>query len=293
MRGSFERNVDGGALARQNIDEEWKSDPRRKRLVKAFQSERLADGVRVELNWLILDHKGQPVPLKKFQYIEDFETLIECGLAEVQGEFVVIAGADRYAEFFDKQRENGKKGGRPKQTQSNPEKPKASQKKPKKPSFSSSISFSKKEEIQIQNTNTLQALPAVVEENPVAVYCEAYKARYGHNPVIGGKEAGILTKFGENYPTWPTLIRGYLQMPDTWAVQRSHPVELLGSKLNEIQRFIQTGKVVTKKVAQAFEEIADKAQGSHRKPRRSLEEIEQEKNAMLNEAAVKEVPGAS
>lgn len=136
--------------------------------------------------------------------------------------------------------------------------------------------------------------PAVISANPVTLYCDEYKTRYGHSPVIGPKEAGILTTFAKNYPAkWQELIRGYLQMPDTWAVQRSHPVELLSSKLNEIQRFLLTGKVVTKKVAQTIEELADKAQGSHRKPRRSLEEIEAEKKAMLSDAAQKAIGGAS
>jgi hypothetical protein len=280
-------------MARQNIDEEWKTDPRRTALLKHV-GPRVADGIRVELNWLILSQKGQPVPLKVFKFVEDYQTIIDCGLAEVHGESVVIAGADRYAEFFDKQKENGQKGGRPKVTQKNPKKPKPSQTNPNNPSssFSSSSSFSKKEEIH--NTNTLQAPPAVVEESPVKLFCDEYKNRYNHNPVIGPKEAGILTTFAKNYPAkWPTLIRGYLQMPDTFTIQRSHPVELLGSKLNEIQRFIQTGKVVTRKVVADAEALIDKAQGTHRKPRRPIEEVERERQVMLDEASGKSIKGAS
>ena len=93
-------------MARQNIDEKWKTDPRKKALAKKLGSERLADGLRVELNWLVLDHKGKPIPLKEFQFIENWDLVIECGLATIDGELVKIAGADRYDEFFEKQKEN-------------------------------------------------------------------------------------------------------------------------------------------------------------------------------------------
>lgn len=124
------------------------------------------------------------------------------------------------------------------------------------------------------------APPAPVAENPVAVYCESYKARYGHNPVIGGKQSGVLTQFAKNHPrVWPSIIRGYLQMPDSWATARSHPVELLESKLNEIARFLKTGKVVTRKVIDHAEEMIDKAQGTNRRPRKSIQELEAEKES--------------
>lgn len=134
-------------MARQNIDEEWKTDPRRKLLVKKLGSERLADGMRVEINWLILDHKGRPIPLKKFKFVEDYEAWIDCGLAEIKGEMVEIAGANRYGEWFEKQKENGLKGGRPKknpeepnETQNNPNEPNEEKDNPKNPSYSFSSS---------------------------------------------------------------------------------------------------------------------------------------------------------
>lgn len=131
-------------MARQNIDEKWKTDPRRTALVKRIGS-RNADGMRVEVNWLLLDHKGGPVPLKEFKFIENVQDWIDCGLAEVLGEMVRIAGADAYQEFFEKQKENGKKGGRPKnpneptETQNNPT---VTQTNPNNPSLSSSFSLS-------------------------------------------------------------------------------------------------------------------------------------------------------
>lgn len=115
---------------RQNIDEKWKSDPRRKALVKRLGSERLADGMRVEINWLLLDHKGKPIPMKEFKFVENFQDWIDCELGEIVGDAVRVVGADRYEEFYEKQTKNGSKGGRPrkkpKETQNNPENPSSS-----------------------------------------------------------------------------------------------------------------------------------------------------------------------
>lgn len=101
-----------------------------------------------------------------------------------------------------------------------------------------------------------------VLENPVTIYADAYKARYGHSPEIGGKQAGILKRFSKNHKSKAKLlIEGYLKMPDIWATQRSHPVELLETKLNEIVRFLATGKVVTNADKQKMNETLDKAMG--------------------------------
>jgi hypothetical protein len=129
---------------RQNIDEEWKTDPRRKELVKRLGRDRLADGMRVEINWLVLDYKGQPIPMKVFKFVEDFQVWIDCGLGELvdNGDAVRILGADRYKEFFEKQAANGQKGGRPKGSGKNPKKPKKTQTKPENPSSSFSSSGS-------------------------------------------------------------------------------------------------------------------------------------------------------
>jgi hypothetical protein len=150
-------------MARQNIDEEWKTDPRRGLLAKRLGNPRLADGMRVEVNWMILDHKGSPIPLKKFQFVENFQDWLDSGLGKVLGDLVHIAGADRYKEFFDKQKENGLKGGRPpkpKETQNNPGLPKGSQTKPENPSFSisSSISISKERRDTVKSDSASESL---------------------------------------------------------------------------------------------------------------------------------------
>lgn len=183
-------------MARQNIDDDWKTDPRRNALSKRLGSTRLADGMRVEINWLILDHKGKPIPLKKFKFIENYEDWIECGLAEIRGEEVYISGADRYQEFFDKQNEfvkkaseAGKKSAEVRKKKYGTAQPKGGKgaKKPKvnrtepnenrtEPNFSSSISssisFSLKEEV---NTSVEEY---EIESSVIDAWFSAYDAEW-------------------------------------------------------------------------------------------------------------------
>lgn len=112
-----------------------------------------------------------------------------------------------------------------------------------------------------KNTNTAIATTSS-QPNAVTVYCDAYKNRYGHSPTIGGKQAGVLQRFAKNHPTkFVDLINGFLAMPDAWAIQRSHPVELLESKVNEITRFTTTGKVVTQSHLKQFNQTLDDKMG--------------------------------
>ena len=153
-------------MARINIEEKWKTDPRRTALAKRIGT-RAADGMLVEISWLVLAHKGQPIPLKEFEFIEDHKAWIECGLAEVCGEFVRVCGAEQYSSFFEKQQNNGKKGasfgklgGRPKSNKTTNENPQETPKNPqKRPSISVSISPS--------NTHTMGDSLKNLEQDPV------------------------------------------------------------------------------------------------------------------------------
>lgn len=245
-------------MARQNIDEKWKSDPRRKALAKRLGSERIADGMRVEINWLVLDHKGQPVPLKEFKFVEDWQAWIECGLAETKGQLVHIAGADRYAEFFDKQKENGKRGGRPKETQENPVEPTTNpsetQKKPEKPSISFSSSSSVSSSFSSSEvTNSSNSTNA-----GIAAYCERYKMRWGINPPIQGKDTGIMKRLVKSFsPDRLCLyLDAYFQMPDAGVVKAKHPLNLFELKMNEVVVFADSGQFTTQTQARQADGMA-------------------------------------
>lgn len=101
------------------------------------------------------------------------------------------------------------------------------------------------------------------DSNPVMVYCDCYKSRYGHSPEIGGKQAGILARVFKSHggPKYRQLIEGYFSMPSVFLTERSHPVELIEGKVNEVFRYLATGKVVTKADTQKMNEKLDEAMG--------------------------------
>lgn len=189
-------------------------------------------------------------------------------------------GAEKHFGWLAKRVEAGRKGGsKRKQTKANESKTRKGKQTQPSPSPSPSSSFSSSDSDSSSFKNTLRPAVAVAEKTPVVHYCDEYKARYGHSPVIGGKQAGLINTFAKNHPSrWRDLICGYLQLPDPWLAQRSHPVESLDQKVNEIERFLKTGKVVTRKVAEHLEELTDKAQGTNRRPRKSAEELARERD---------------
>ncbi len=246
-------------MARQNIDEQWKSDPRRTALVERLGNGRLADGMRVEVNWLLLDHKGKAIPLKKFQFIKNWQDWIDCGLGEAVGEDVRIAGADAYQEFFEKQFNNGKKGGRPKKTK-NPKKPKetqdnptVTQKKPNNPSSSSSISSSISSSDSSSISNSSNSTNAAI-----AAYCQRFKIRWGTNPHIGGKEQGIAGRLakGMSPERFGILLDAYFSMPDAGVVKAKHPLNLFELKMNEVTVWADSGEFTTQRQANQADTLA-------------------------------------
>lgn len=273
-------------MARINIEDSLWSDPRFLKLCIKIGNEMQAIGA-VVLAWRLAQRyycpDRQPIPVDAFERAEMPEALIETGLAERVDDGVRMCGSDEHFAWWFQRQEAGRKGGLAKA-----KRPLADAKrevggsKQNVPSSSYSFSNSKKEKEKKEENKVAVATTA---PNPVGVYITAYKEKYGHRPEVGPKEGKILKTFAENHPArWQELIIGYLEMPDSWAVQRSHPVEVLIGKVNEIGRYLATGKVVTKKVIQHAEELIDKAQGTDRAPRRDLDAIAREHEEMLREA---------
>jgi hypothetical protein len=239
---------------RQNIDEKWKTDPRRTALAKRIGA-RGADGMLVEITWLVLSHKGMPIPLKEFRYIENYLDWIDCGLAEVREEMVHVAGADRYREFFDKQVDNGRKGGRPKQTQRKPRKPKH---KPEKPSSSisssSSVSSSSSSSSGVDNP---PAEPPGPVEDPVVLnrkiwdaYSAAYFTRYGTEPVRDKIVNSQIKKIGERLGAEaPDVAAFYVKHDKGFYVSNLHKIGLLLTDVEALRTQWATGRKVTQKQA--------------------------------------------
>lgn len=215
----------------------------------------------VEITWLVLAHRGQPIPLKEFEFIESYQDWIDCGLAHVSGgELVHVAGADRYAEFFSKQSENGKKGGRPKQSQ---KKPKQTQTKPKKPSSSSSSSGS----ISSSSSDSLVSESSAEPPNPAVnfglnaeiwkSYSDAYFARYGTDPVRNAKVNAQVSQLAKRLGSEaPDIARFYVAHNKAFYVSKTHELGLCLSDAESLRTQWATGRTVTQRQAQHADDAA-------------------------------------
>lgn len=256
-------------MARINIDEKWKTDPRRKSLAKRVGGDRAADGMLCEITWLVMAHRGQPVPLKEFKFIENFADWIDCGLGEVVGDCVRISGADRYREFFEKQTENGKKPKLAKRSQTKPNKAKVSQTKPNKPSISSSSSFSSSSSDSISDSSLVAVAPASgapAIKNPDLnrkiwkAYSEAYLVRYHKDPVrnakVNGQVAQLGSRLGEEAPD---VAAFYLTANKTFYVAKCHEFGLCLSDAEALHTQWFHGKAITNSDLKRFEKNVESA----------------------------------
>jgi hypothetical protein len=90
----------------------------------------------------------------------------------------------------------------------------------------------------------------------VAAYCSRFKNRWGHNPEILGKEAGIAKRLAKtlSLEKFEIYLDAYFAMPDAWLGKTKHPLASFETKLNEIVAFANNGTFTTsKQVAQADE----------------------------------------
>jgi len=92
----------------------------------------------------------------------------------------------------------------------------------------------------------------------VAAYCERFKLRWGHNPEILGKDAGIAKRFAKDLSLekFSLYLDAYFAMPDAWIVKAKHPLGLMETKFNEIQSFAQSGKFITMHQARQADQFA-------------------------------------
>lgn len=83
----------------------------------------------------------------------------------------------------------------------------------------------------------------------IAVYCEAYKKRYGSKTrpacLDDGKTIGEITRFLENrsFELASSLIQVYLQMGDKWFCEnKGHDFTTFAQNITKIQTALHTGK---------------------------------------------------
>jgi len=70
----------------------------------------------------------------------------------------------------------------------------------------------------------------------VALYCEAFKARYGRNPIISGKDAGTLARLAKVIGAdYETCLARYFADGDPYLVKHGHSTGLFENRLNALR----------------------------------------------------------
>lgn len=122
-------------------------------------------------------------------------------------------------------------------------------------SFSSlsSSSDSKKSSVPSEHSKKAQLF--------VAAYCQLFKARYGMNPKILGKDSGIASRLSKQLSEddIKKFLTAFFSMPDAWLVKAKHPLGAFEMKLNEIVVFANSGNFTTKTQANQADAFATNA----------------------------------
>lgn len=92
----------------------------------------------------------------------------------------------------------------------------------------------------------------------VAKYCSLFKARWGENPVITKKDAGIASRLSMTLsPEKHDLyLEAYFSMPDAWLAKIKHPLAAFESKLNEVVVYAGSGTFTTNRQANQADDFA-------------------------------------
>lgn len=263
-------------MARINIEQVWWTDPRREKLANSLGSLLLADAVVIRAWKLAQDFWGNNrglIPKHVFETLEANANLIQANLAEVREDGVYVRGSSQYLDWVTQRRDAAKRGGQKsseKRTQ-NKQKPQANAKqtstKSKQTQASGSISGSiSGSSSNSGSVNTPYGQNEVLQAEPVKhkgkkfieVYSELFKARYGTNPHIDGKTAGIAKRVSESLTIEKITLYldAFFQLPDSKLIKEKHPIGQFEFKLNEIVVFAETGQFTTHKQAQQADSAA-------------------------------------
>jgi hypothetical protein len=244
-------------MARLNIEECWWSDPRRMKLIELVGT-MAADGVAINA-WRVAQEfwaKCELVPHSIWQHVQANDKLIQANLAEEREGGIYVKGSSEYLEWVRERRRAASAGGKKsaeKRTKKQ-QKPQAKRKqneangKQTQPSGSGSDSFSGSDS---SSGSVIPAEPSLGDaaRDFIQAYCERFKARWGSNPPIQGKDAGIAKRVAKGWSPEKrdTYLDAYFSMPDAWVVKAKHPINLFETKLNEISVFAQSGEFHTQR----------------------------------------------
>lgn len=217
-----------------------------------------ADGVAINA-WRIAQEfwaKNELVPLSIWKHVQANDKLIQANLAEERDGGIYVRGSSQYLEWVAERRRAAVAGGKKsaKKRAKKPQTPQANGKqteakdelaKQTQPSGSySSSGSSSGSEFENSSNSKPQAF--------IAGYCVRFKSRYGNNPEILGKDAGIAGRLvkGWSQSKIDLYLDAFFSMPDSWLVKTKHPLAAFETKLNEVVVFAKSGEFTTLKQAQ-------------------------------------------
>jgi hypothetical protein len=220
------------------------------------------------LRWAQMQIKSdKPTTLDEFKR-KGFSEALAPEFVTIDGDLVRVRGADNHFAWLKKKQDAGREGGKKsgearrsksKQTEARPSK--RSKSKQTEGSFSSSSSSSSS--FSGSSTSKVPTEPTAsgAANDFIAAYCQRFKIRWGVNPPIQGKDAGIAGRLakGLSAEKRDLYLDAYFSMPDAWIVKAKHPINLFETKLNEISVFAQSGEFHTQRQAREADSSATNA----------------------------------
>lgn len=251
---------DEWGMPRINIEDDWFDDPRREALIAKIGI--VADAVALRM-WRLAQtyfRNRKLTPATLFEQVPYWQEFEAAGLAERRGDHVYIRGqGERFAWLLQKS-EAGARGGRAsaksrsenteensKQKQANASKSKQTQASSSSSSSSSASSSTSgsasKEEAAHADASAPSPAKAFIE-----AYCDAFRGRYGTNPQIIGKDAGIAKRLAKDLGVGRArdLVGTYLSMNDPFFLTKRHDLGTFATNLNAVTVKHETGAAPTR-----------------------------------------------
>jgi hypothetical protein len=258
-------NASGDGMARINIEECWWSDVRRSALIRLLGSDDLADAAAIRMWRLAQEFWGRGralVPLHIWETLEPAPNLLRAGLAEIREGGVYVRGSSQYLDWVIEQKEKARIGGK-NSADARRKKYGSAQPKAKKPRTKPEPT-PKPLEVSDSGSNSGSGFGsnsgsiANFENSPtktksfISAYCDRFRNRWGDNPQILGKDAGIAKRLAKDLgqDRFEYLLDAFFSMPDAWLVKTKHPLGAFETKLNEIVIFAEQGEFTSQRQAQ-------------------------------------------
>lgn len=247
-------NATGGYVARINIEDDFFDDAVGVIAAVGDVDKVYGNALRFFRYAQSRHKKGRLITEDEFKSMGFLEALIPV-FAKRTPSGIQAAGAKKHFKWLEQKIESGRLGGQVSAKRPRDAKGRLQKLSPQldfspsehQPSYSSSLSYSSSSSDSLKNpTDSTKKAKAFI-----AGYCERFKTRYGHNPEVLGKQAGIAKRISKTLSEEKVglYLDAFFSIPDSWLVKSKHPLELFENKFNEIVVFANSGAFTTKREA--------------------------------------------